>query len=219
MKRKARQPIAKRDIINGVPIGEQPKWTWLREKLTGDNEKDIDPITGWRRTPFEKYRDVIFPEVDDWIHIRKCPGTNSYPDFRSETLKMVIEVDDPLHYTNPAKILDDRKKDIQYRALGYEVVRIPYFIQLTNQAVKQLFHRDVSEPLFNPLLPSLFAELTNTPAFLCPAGLLRMAHEFHAFPDQYEVNVKFLENEAQPQELTGVQLLRYFYEHQRISEK
>ena len=203
---------AQRRTINGVAIGEQPKWTWLREELTGDDKKDIDPITGWKRTPFETYRNVIFPEVDDWIHDRTCPGTRYRPDFRSEQLKIIIEFDGILHYKNPENIIRDRKKDAQYRALGYEVVRIPYFIQLTNQAVKQLFHRDVSEELFNPLLPSLFPELRNTPAFLCPLGIQRMAKEFRAFPEQYKVNAEFLQNE-EPQELTGVKMLRYFYEH------
>ena len=29
--------MEKRNIINSIAIGEQPKWTWLREKLTGDD--------------------------------------------------------------------------------------------------------------------------------------------------------------------------------------
>ena len=207
-----RQPVEKRSIINGIAIGEQPKWTWLREKLKGDDKKDTDPITGWKRTPCEAYLKVIYPDVNDWIHGAPCPGLRYKPDFRSETLKIIIEVDDPTHYKNPVNIISDKKKDALYRALGYEVVRIPYFIQLTNQAVRQLFHREVAEPLFNPRLPSLFPELRNTPAFLCPLGIQRMAREFHAFPEQYQVNADFLQSE-QPPELTGLGLLRYCYEH------
>ena len=39
-----------------------------------------------------------------------------------------------------------------------------------------------------------------------------MAREFHAFPEQYQVNAAFLQREHPP-ELTGLQLLRYCYNH------
>ena len=85
-------------------------------------------------------------------------------------------------------------------------MRSPYFIQLTNEAVKELFGREVDEPLFNPELPSLFVDLENTPAYLCPAGVVRMAEEFSRFPDQCRVNVESLKAENNPA-LTGVDLL------------
>ena len=120
---------------------------------------------------------------------KKC---RKRPDYRSETLKLIIEVDGLPHYTNPQNILKDKETTLLYESFGYKVVRIPYFIQLTNNAVKQLFDRDVEEPLFDENIPSLGVKGNNTPAFLCYAGIERMKEEFRKFPEQYQTNKKFL---------------------------
>ena len=46
----------------------------------------------------------------------------------------------------------------------------------------------------------------NTPAYLCPAGVKRMAQEFKRFPEQYRVNIEFLKRQDNPF-LTGVEFL------------
>ena len=192
----------------------QPKWTWIREENKKNDAKNIDPITGWRYTPLEKYLKIIFPETTDWVHNKKMPGAKGdcRPDFRSDSLKIVIEFDGILHYTNPGNIIADRKKDEAYKEAGYKVVRIPYFIQLTNEVVEKLFGKKVDEPLFSPKIASLFSALKNTPAYLCPAGVVRMAREFREYPDQYKVNLESLKAEKKP-DLTGAELLEHLYEH------
>lgn len=85
-------------------------------------------------------------------------------------------------------------------------MRIPYFIQLTNKAVKTLFDVDVSEELFDETISSLGIEGQNTPAYLCPAGLKRMAGEFKKFPEQYKTNLDFLKKQNYPFR-TGVEFL------------
>ncbi len=97
------------------------------------------------------------------------------------------------------------------KAMGYKVVRIPYFIQLSNDVVKQMFGRDVEEELFNPNIPSLGIKGKNTPAYCCPAGLKRMAKEFHNYPGQCQVNLKSL-LDANNEYLTGAELLKEEYE-------
>ena len=57
-----------------------------------------------------------------------------------------------------------------------------------------MFGVKVKEPLFDGKIPSL--SISNSPAFLCPAGLQRMAEEFVKFPEQYEVNRQALEKAA-----------------------
>ena len=192
----------------------QPKWTWIREENKKNDAKNIDPITGWRYTPLEKYLKAIFPETTDWVHNKKMPRVKGYcrPDFRSDSLKMVVEFDGKLHYTNPGNIIADRQKDEVYKEAGYKVVRIPYFIQLTNEVVEKLFGKKVDEPLFSPKTASLFSALKNTPAYLCPAGVVRMAREFREYPDQYKVNLESLRAEKEP-DLTGVELLEHLYGH------
>jgi hypothetical protein len=93
-----------------------------------------------------------------------------------------------------------------YQSLGYKVVRIPYFIQLSNKAVKTLFEVDVPEPLFDESIPSLGIKGLNTPAYLCPAGVKRMAQEFKRFPEQYRVNINVLKHQGNSF-LTGVEFL------------
>lgn len=53
---------------------------------------------------------------------------------------MIIEFDGLQHYTNPLQIEKDIKNTRNYQTRGYTVIRIPYFIQLTNSSVKSLFN-------------------------------------------------------------------------------
>ena len=85
-----------------------------------------------------------------------------------------------------------------YKNFGYKVVRIPYFIQLSNKAVRTLFEVDANEDLFDESISSLGIEGQNTPAYLCPAGLKRMAEEFLRFPEQYKTNIEFLKKQNNP---------------------
>ena len=50
----------------------------------------------------------------------------------------------------------------------------------------------------------------NTPAYLCGAGIERMAREFHQFPEQYKVNLEFLKA-ANDEYHTGAELLERLY--------
>jgi hypothetical protein len=74
-------------------------------------------------------------------------------------------------------------------------VRIPYFIQLTNEVVKTLFDVEVKETLFDSSIPSIGSHLPNTPAYLCHQGIVRMAKEYKKFPAQYQVNLEFMKNQ------------------------
>jgi hypothetical protein len=140
---------------------------------------------------------LIYPKTNDWIHDKALGKINdilyrSRPDYRSEQLKLIIEFDGLPHYTNPDIIEKDIKNTDLYTSLGYKVVRIPYFIQLTNKAVKTLFDIDLSEDLFDEQVSSLGIKGRNTPAYLCPAGIKRMAQEFKRFPEQYQANIDSL---------------------------
>ncbi len=172
------------------------EWGFLREH--SDNASGKDPLTGLHRTGLDKYLEVIFPNTTDWIHNKAFGLHNnvSYkirPDYRSDSLKLIVEFDGLPHYTDPAVIIKDDKNTNIYKQNGYRVVRIPYFIQLTNEAVEILFGIEVKEPLFNVFYPSLGGvEMKHNPSCLCPEGLKRMAREFKKFPKQYEINLQSL---------------------------
>lgn len=187
------------------------KWGFLREHSSKTTGKD--PLTGLHRTGLDEYLSVIFPDVNDWVHDKAFgihkDGENHRirPDYRSDRLKLVVEFDGLPHYTNPENIIRDDNNTIIYQRNGYKVVRIPYFIQLTNEAVEKLFGVNVKEPLFNVIYPSLGGtEMNHNPSCLCPEGLKRMAKEFENFPEQYEINIqslKKMDNEL----LSGVNYL------------
>lgn len=198
------------------------KWGFLRETAALAKKAGIDKDTGLHRTGLEDYLKVIFPGIDDWIHDKTLGLVNgklyrSRPDYRSEKLKLLIEFDGLQHYTKPDIIEKDLKNTELYQNLGYKVVRIPYFIQLSNKAVKYMFDVDVSEELFNETISSLGIEGQNTPAYLCPAGVKRMAEEFKKFPEQYKTNLDFLKKQNNPFR-TGVEFLENEYKNQTGSQ-
>ena len=191
------------------------KWGFLRETIELAKKAGRDKDTGLHRTGLEEYLKVIFPQINDWIHDKALGEVNgnvyrSRPDYRSEQLKLIIEFDGLPHYTKPDIIEKDIRLTEVYKDLGYEVVRIPYFIQLTNKAVKTLFGVTVSEELFDEKIPSLGIKGLNTPAYLCPAGVKRMADEFKKFPEQYETNIEFLKKQNDPYK-SGVEFLEKEY--------
>lgn len=192
------------------------KWGFLRETCIDAEKAGIDKDTGLHRTGLEDYLAVIFPDVHDWIHdktvdtLPKDLKCRKRPDYRSECLKLIVEFDGTPHYDDPAKIIDDYRTKHLYESYGYKAVRIPFFIQLTNDVVKQLFDVDVAEPLFDGNIPSLGIRGVS-PAGITVAGLYRMAYEFHSFPEQYLVNVSYLKSLGDDW-LTGVSLLEKVYQ-------
>ena len=81
----------------------------------------------------------------------------------------------------------------------------------SGEVVKTMFGREVGEPLFDPSVTSMAINGSNTPAFCCPAGLQRMAEEFRLYPQQYKVNLEFLESQNDDF-MTGASLLKATYE-------
>lgn len=61
------------------------------------------------------------------------------PDFRLPKLKLIVEFDGFRHYNETKTILKDREKDVEYISMGYTIIRIPYFVQLSNDVIVDLF--------------------------------------------------------------------------------
>ena len=184
---------------------------YLRESQEQAERSGLDEETKLARTGLDKYLEVIFPDTNDWVHDEPFPviingnKCRKRPDYRSDSLKLIIEFDGIQHYQKPDAIINDENNIKFYNSYGYKVIRIPYFIQLTNEAVYQMFGIHVKEKLFNNKYTSLSPKCKNTPAYLCPLGIKRMAKEFSKYRDQYETNKKFLEQFDDS--LTGLSLL------------
>jgi very-short-patch-repair endonuclease len=61
------------------------------------------------------------------------------PDFRSEGHRLIVEFDGDDHYRSAKKILGDEERDRALASVGYRIVRIPYFVQLTRVVIATLF--------------------------------------------------------------------------------
>lgn len=197
------------------------QWGFLRETVAEAEKANQEKGFGTLKTGLEEYLAVIFPEVDDWVHDTPIGILNGKkrrlrPDYRSEKLKLIIEFDGMPHYTSIGRILSDISNTADYEQAGYKVVRIPYFIQMTQEVVKNLFGRDAG-PLFDESLPSIGVAYKNTPAFIIGAGIKRMAKEFLKFPQQYAVNVNTLKQQEQGY-LNGVELLEREYQALKQAE-
>lgn len=191
----------------------EKQFGFIRETSEKAKEAGIDKTTGICRTGLNEYLEVIYPGYK-WIHNRALgiiDGVNYKirPDYRCEEHKIIVEFDGLLHYSNPEQIIKDRKNTEIYLKLGYKVVRIPYFIQLTNKNVEELFGVKVKMDLFPVNISSLAVEIRNTPAYLCVDGIKRMAEDFKRFPNDYDVNLNYLKSLDSP--LTGVEYLEYWY--------
>lgn len=194
------------------------KWGYIREDSEEAKKAGTDKDTGLHRTGLEVYLATIFPEINDWVHDKTIPNLIrengkhclSRPDYYSPSQKIIVEFDGLPHYTNPDNIKKDTENTKFYETNGFKVYRIPYFIQLTNEVVKKLFGREVNETLFNPQYASIGVKGNNSPAYLCIAGIYRMAKEFKEYPQQYEVNINYLK-EKDPNNETYWKLLEELY--------
>ena len=157
----------------------------------------------------EEYLEVIFPG-SKWVHDKAFSKEHRIrPDYRCDELRLVVEFDGTPHYTDPAVIAKDNRNQRIYENHEYAVVRIPYFIQLTRDVVKELFGVDVGRDLCDPSFPSMGKEWENTPAYCCTAGLKRMAEDFDRFDQQLFVNMEHLIAQDD-NNLTGVSILKWF---------
>lgn len=182
---------------------------YLRETKEQAKKAGIDKKYNICRTGLDEYLNIIFPDVNDWVHDKTVPAlkgiSRKRPDYRSEKLKMIIEFDGLPHYIYPDVIQQDIESTKLYEANGYKVIRIPYFIQLTNEVVRTLFNVDCKIKLC-PLIPSFDINSRNTPAYMCNAGIKRMKTEFEKFPEQKKINYDYLIN-INNDFLTGINLL------------
>lgn len=159
----------------------------------------------------DDYLPFLYPNKT-WIHDKPFGkrGGESYrirPDYLCEEEKLIIEFDGLQHYTNPLNIRKDMVNQAIYESFGFKVIRIPYFLNLTNEVVREMFGIKLHGEIFDPNLPSMSVKWQNTPAFCCYEGLLRMAEDFKRYPQQYEVNMHQLEADND-EALSGASLLK-----------
>lgn len=111
---------------------------------------------------------VLYPN-HEFIHDRMVPNSNilNRPDYRNDELKLIVEYDGDKHYKDTKSIKNDLLKDKTYiDVLGYKVIRIPYFVQLSKESIKYYFDKEIEiEQIYpngfiskNCILPADFSE-------------------------------------------------------------
>lgn len=88
----------------------------------------------------EEFLKQIYPNKEI-IRNKNVPNSNlkSRPDFRIEEEKLIVEFDCYRHYNSYETQSRDEIKYHQYKYMGYKVIRIPYFIQLSKEVIFKLF--------------------------------------------------------------------------------
>lgn len=215
-------PEGTKEKINAINKEAFDKtWGFVREtRVQAEKSEKYDDV---HRTGLEEYLKVIFPGIK-WINNESfVKGRQIRPDYRSESLNLIIEFDGLEHYTKPKRIIEDNENQRIYEEQEhYKVVRVPYFIQLTNKVVKQMLGVEVPQTLFPEEKPSFTRSCIEdkypySPTFLCPAGLKRMAEDFLKYPEQYETNLKALK-ELNNDELSGVKFLEEAYKKAKMEK-
>lgn len=94
--------------------------------------------------------------------------------------KVAVEFDGPTHYQDTLTIKDDRYKDELAKQGGYQVVRVPYWIQLTNETLGHYFglEADVVQDF-----PHGFITTKVFPASFCEFGIARFERELKSLPN------------------------------------
>lgn len=119
-----------------------------------------------------RYLQLVYPEVNDWIIDKPfSKEIKLRPDYRSDTLKIIVEFDGFQHYTNASNIIKDINRDKLFLEKGYKVIRVPYFIQACEYTLKVLFGRDVK--LEQKFAHGFISKLSTCylPASFCNLGL------------------------------------------------
>lgn len=128
-----------------------------------------------------KALELIFPN-ETFIHDKIVPdsGIRKRPDFRCERLKLIVEFDGSQHYTDVKWCYDDKEKDATYTHMGYKIVRIPYFVQLSSKVIEHLFGVKME---WHQVFPYGFIVDKNEvlPSDFCSLGYEHFLHDLKVF--------------------------------------
>ena len=100
--------------------------------------------------------------------------------------RMAVEFDGDEHYRHTLKMKIDSEKDGLAKLGGYQVVRIPYWVQLTSETLKHYFgmNADVVQSF-----PHGFITTKVFPASFCEMGIARFKRELEALPEGVRLSV------------------------------
>jgi hypothetical protein len=89
-----------------------------------------------------EYLTLLFPQ-HVFVHNKQVPNSNSKyrPDYRCDSLMLIVEFNGYVHYTSARQQHNDSVKRNIYESMGYTVIEIPYFVQFSKDIVQLLFSK------------------------------------------------------------------------------
>jgi len=139
----------------------------------------------------------IVPDLD-FVHDKGVPEAENKrrrPDYRCASEKLIIEFDGYAHYCQAQRIIADSEKDEDYRALGYRIFRIPYFVQMSEQLINQIFGRSIK---FEQVYSHGFIDpKAILPANFCELGILQFIQDLDNFSYHKAEIIESLNNKIQ----------------------
>jgi very-short-patch-repair endonuclease len=99
--------------------------------------------------------------------------------YKTQTGRVAVEFDGDEHYRNTLKIKADFDKDEMAKQGNYRVIRIPYWVQLTNETLKHYFDLDAT---IIQDFPHGFITTKVFPASFCELGIDRFRAEIVSLP-------------------------------------
>ena len=123
---------------------------------------------------------IAQPDVS-FVHDKAVPNSRikTRPDYRFESLKLIVEFDGNRHYQDAGVIVRDREKDRIYTAMGYRIVRIPYFVQMTQELLRECFGKQIP---YNQVYQHGFIDKkAELPANFCELGVQRFVADLARF--------------------------------------
>ena len=131
----------------------------------------------------EKLQDALQQIVaDSWLgHEVTVPGSRQRWDMALRVRRgvVVVEYDGDEHYRNTLRMKSDRDKDAVAAEHGFQVVRFPYWVQLTSETLTHFFGltAEVEQDF-----PHGFITTRIFPASYCEMGVRRFQSELDALP-------------------------------------
>ena len=190
--------VAKSYDIRGFTKPKKYKLSELTNQTLGDLlsvffDKKIEQSKPDQTNIFKEFRVEYFDQTSQ----RKSHFIIDYFLTHKET-KIAFEYDGPEHYNNVNKIERDQRKKKKLSELGYKVICIPYYLQLTQDIAKHLFFENFnvySDSKYNAAVERIYETLdeesmlahgwhttSETPANFVEKGIRRLLEEVEQYP-------------------------------------
>jgi|AntAceMinimDraft_18_1070375.scaffolds.fasta_scaffold111130_2 very-short-patch-repair endonuclease len=114
---------------------------------------------------------------DEIIFNKQIPNTKIRPDALIKNKKIIIEYDGPLHFTNNSTVLKDIKKNKILQKLGYNIIRIPHFIEMGKEELKILFDYDDINNIHSNYFSGFIHKDVILPSDFCERGINRYIND------------------------------------------